>query len=282
MESVTYGQNPQRDSIKIILEEAYYRDQAPRQIIDSLIRTGILDGSEYLPLIEQQKQADSINLAVVLPIIDMIYESHLYDLDSMSYKACWTIIQHAPDAVMHKYEEFIRQLVKRRLISLNSYMSYIDRCKIRQSKAQIYGWQFKRLSNGLIIQFPILLGVESAWKELGLEYKDSILITKDYNPKYMSGSCINETQFMILGAVHSNDPNQSIEDVSITINRKEVINKDPSGFFKIIINKQDLPLTIKFSTPNNSKKYTLKRNKEVDYVFLSCLFNDNMIEIRNE
>lgn len=282
MEHTVYGQNIQRDSIKTILEEAYCRDQAPRQIIDSLMKSGISDGNEYLPIIEQQKQADSINLSVVLPIIDMIYESNLYDLDSISYKACWTIIQHAPDAIMHKYEEFIKQLAKRNLISTNSYMSYIDRCKVRQAKAQIYGWQFKRLSNGMIIQYPILEGFKSAWRELGLEYKDSMLLSKDYNPKYMSSSCINETQFMILGAVYSNVSNHSIEDISITIDGKEVINSDTSGFFKIIISKQDLPLTIKFSTPYNSKKHRLKLNKEVDYVFLSCSFDKNMIEIKNE
>ena len=58
----------------------------------------------------------------------------MYDLDSMSYKACWMVIQHAPDAIMHKYEDFIKQITIRKFISMNSYMAYIDRCKVWQSK----------------------------------------------------------------------------------------------------------------------------------------------------
>lgn len=88
MVSTGYGQNLQRDSIQIILEEAYYRDQAPRLIIDSLMRSGTSDGNKYLPVIEQQEQADSMNLAIVPPIIDMIYESQMYDLDSTACPRC--------------------------------------------------------------------------------------------------------------------------------------------------------------------------------------------------
>lgn len=282
MDSLAYGQSFQRDSIQLVLEEAYYRDQAPRQTIDSLMRSSTLDGNKYLLAIEQQEQADSVNLAVVLPIIDLIYESQIYDLDSMSYKACWTVIQHAPDAIMHKYEDFVKQIAIRKLLSMHSYMAYIDRCKIRQSKAQIYGWQFKRMSNGIIVQYPMLTGVESRWKELGLEYKESLLIPEEYDPKYMSKTGIDNTQFAILGAITCNIPNQTVDDLSISINGVEVIKENHHAFFEVIISKQDLPAIIKFSTSDDFEEYTIKLNDEMDYVFLSCLVDENMIEIKEE
>ncbi len=281
MVSTGYGQNLQRDSIQTILEEAYYRDQAPRLIIDSLMRSGISDGNKYLPVIEQQEQADSMNLAIVPPIIDMIHKSQMYDLDSTAYKACWIVIQHAPDVIMHKYEDFIKQLVERKLISVYSYMAYIDRCKVRQSKAQIYGWQFKRLSNGVTIQFPILTGVEAKWKELGIEYEESTLIPDEYNAQYMSKRCIDDTQFVVLGIISSNDPNLT-DNVSISINGIEITSKAPHNFFETIVRKQELPIIVKVATQSNSEEYVIKRNSETDYIFLNCFVDGKTIDIRNE
>lgn len=274
MYSSVYGQDLKRDSVQIILEEAYQRDQAPRKIIDSLMRAGILDGNKYLPAIEQQQRADSMNLVLVPPLIDMIYESQMYDLDSMAYKACWTIIQHAPDNIMHKYENFIKQIVVKRLISIDSYMAYIDRCKVRQSKAQIYGWQFKRFSNGLTVQFPILIGFETKWNELGLKYKESDLMPNEYKVQYDYRTCIDDTQFAILGVISHNKPNQILYGVSISINNVEITKSDSLGFFKVTFNKQDLPVTVKIATKDVSKEYMVKQSNDIDYVFLNCLVDE--------
>ncbi|WP_455586700.1 hypothetical protein [Bacteroides sp.] len=282
MYNIAYGQDLKRDSIQIILEEAYQRDQAPRKIIDSLMRSGILDGNKYLPAIEQQQRDDSMNLVLVPPLIDKICESQMYDLDSMAYEACWLVIQHAPDSIMHKYEDFIKLLVVKKLISVDSYMAYIDRCKVRQSKAQIYGWQFKRFSNGLIIQFPILMGFETKWNELGLEYKESCLISDEYKVRYDYNTCIDDTQFAILGVVSHNRPNQNPDEVSISINNIEIAKRDSLGFFKAVFNKQDLPVTVKVATKNVSKEYMVKQNNEIDYIFLNCLVDENTIDITNE
>src|SRR6056297_2050725 len=70
-----------RKKIMKSLEEAYLRDQAPRLVIDSLMRSGVTDGNLYLPAITQQREADSINIEVVLPIVDTLYKYEIYDLD---------------------------------------------------------------------------------------------------------------------------------------------------------------------------------------------------------
>ena len=200
-----YGQESTRDSIQLLLKQAYQRDQRPRQTIDSLMRSGVIDGNKYLPAIEEQERADSINLVTVPPLIDKIYESQLYDLDTMAYQACWIVIQHAPDSIMHKYEDFIRQLVERKLISVSSYMAYIDRLQVRQSKAQIYGKQFKRFSNGLTIQYPILVGFETEWEKLGLEYNTEDLIPGEYEVQHNYQTSINNDRFAIIGIAPHND-----------------------------------------------------------------------------
>lgn len=280
-----YGQESTRDSIQFLLEKAYLRDQRPRQTIDSLIRSNIIDGNKYFQAIEDQQQADSINLIIVPPLIDKISESQLYDLDSMAYKACWIFIQHAPDSIMHKYKKFINQLLEKKLISINSYMAYIDRGKVRQSKAQIYGWQFKRFSNGLTIQFPILAGFESEWRKLGLEYNTDKLIPDEYKVQYNYQTCINNRQFAILGITSHNDNNisQFKDELLLSIDNEIVAKSDSLGFFKIIIRKQDLPIKLQISTQNVSTEYVVKKIDEIDYIFLNCLINEKTgIEVIDE
>lgn len=279
------GQESTRDSIQLLLKQAYQRDQRPRQTIDSLMRSGIIDGSKYLQAIEEQQQADSLNLIIVPPLIDKISESQLYDLDSMAYKACWIVIQHAPDSIMYKYKNFIKQLVEKKLISVYSYMAYIDRGKVRQSKAQIYGWQFKRFSNGLTIQYPILVGFESEWRKLGLEYNTDKLIPDEYKVQHNYQTCINNKQFAILGIISHNDGNisQLKNELLLSINNKIVAKSDSLGFFKIIIGKQDLPIKLKISTQNVSTEYVVEKTNEMDYIFFNCLINGKTgIEIINE
>ena len=200
----------------------------------------------------------------------------------MNLRCTTWILQHAPDVIMHKYEDFIKQLVERKLISVYSYMAYIDRCKVRQSKAQIYGWQFKRLSNGITIQFPILIGVEAKWKELGIEYEENTLIPDEYNAQYMSKKrCIDDTQFVVIGTISSNDPNLT-DNVSISINGIEIAPQGPHNFFETIVWKQELPIIVKVATQSNSEEYIIKRNNETDYIFLNCFVDGKTIDIRNE
>lgn len=274
-----YGQFLEKDSIQIILNEAYLRDQAPRKIIDSLIRTGTLDGNKYLPAIERQRHADSINLVLVSPLIDTIYESQMYDLDSTAYRACWTIIQHAPDSVMSKYSNFINMLATKRLISAYSYMAYIDRCKVRQQRAQIYGLQFKRFSNGITVQFPIRAGFETKWNELGLKYYESNLIPDEYKAEFSYGTCLDSTQFAVIGVISEYSPNQCWQEASISVNNVEMTRSDSLGFFKIVVNKRNLPMTVKVTTKDVSKEYLVKHNNGKDYIFLNCIASENEIDI---
>ncbi len=269
-----------RDSIQAILDDAYERDQTPRRMIDSLMRMGIVDGNKFLPAIVQQKQADSINMAVVPPIIDLIIKQQLFDLDASAYHACWTIIQHAPDSIQSKYDGFIKQLVLKRLISYESYMAYIDRINVRQSKAQIYGWQFKRFSNGLIVQFPVLNGFESEWNNLGIEYNESDLLPDEYDV-HEYGICIDSTQFVVSGIITYANPDRIPDEILLSLKDKEIIAHDTSGYFKAIINKRDLPISVNASIGSISHQFEIKCDNS-DYIFLNCIVEQNMIKIINE
>jgi hypothetical protein len=275
-----FQQNLTRDSIQAIINEAYERDQAPRRMIDSLMRMGIVDGDKFLPAITQQKKADSINMAVVPPIIDLIIKRQLFDLDANTYRNCWTIIQHAPDSIQLKYDGFIKQLVLKRLISNESYMAYVDRTNVRQSKAQIYGWQFKRFSNGLIVQFPILNGFESEWKNLGVEYNESNLLPDEYHV-HDYRICIDSTQFVVLGIITYANTDKIPDDISLSINGKETIAHDISGYFKTIIRKSDLPISVNVSIGSISNQFEIERDN-LDYIFLNCIVERNIIKIIKE
>lgn len=285
--SVT-SQNLRRDTIITLLKEAYQRDQNPRKIIDSLMRSGIVDSNKYLPAIELQEKADNTNLLLIPPLIDEIFEHQIYDLDSIAYKACWTIIQHAPDSILHKYESFIKQLVAKKLISVKSYMAYVDRGQVRQSKAQIYGWQFKRFSTGLIIQYPILNAYKDRWHELGYNYEDNNFLSNEYGAQYNEMTCIGYTQFAVLGVLNKGTLNSQmnlitpLSGVSISIDGVEVGKTDSNGFFRVIINKRDLPVKIKFMAESASVEYMTMPNKGMDYVFLTGFVTGKAIDIIEE
>lgn len=273
-----FGQEFSRDSILAILKEAYELDQAPRRSIDSLIRLNESDGNKYLPFIEQQKQNDSINQIKILPIIDYIFKSQVYNLDTFVYNNCWIIIQHAPSYTLYKYKDFIKQLIEKNLISASSYMAYMDRCEVKKSKAQLYGYQHYRFPTGQVIQYPRKVGYEKRWKDLGLTYNESLILPSGYGTKYHCDICIDDTQFVIIGSVIRNSSCDTFENISIFINDKE-IEVDSHGIFKSIVNKQDLPLILKFKTANYLQEYVVNGDRETDYYILNCIYDEDNIYI---
>lgn len=277
------------DRKKIIktLEEAYQRDQAPRLIIDSLMRSGVTDGNLYLPAITQQREADSINIKVVLPIIDTLYKFEIYDLDTIAYEWCWIIIQHANNDVMVGYTDFIEELANRDLISKSSYMKFVDRLEVRNERAQIYGYQFHRLANGTMIQYPILKGREKRWKKLGCEYKMNSIISADYIINYYATE-IEKDQFVCIGFIFEGERDSSIENCTPVVNAKILLNKrvvavtDSCGYFSVIMNKKKLPSNIEVLINGMPIEYKIEQNKDKDFSISVGYFKNGRLDVISE
>lgn len=280
-------ENIDRNKIVKLLEEAYLRDQAPRLIIDSLMRSGATDGNLFLPAITQQREADSINIKVVLPIIDTLYKYKIYDLDPIAYKGCWTVIQHADNEVMFGYTDFVEQLAKRDLIAKSSYMAFADRLQIRQKKAQIYGYQFHRFSNGTIIQFPILEGQDERWKKLGCTSKMDSILPSEYNVNYPA-THIEKDQFICIGFIYEGESDFSLDDclpvgrAKILVNEQEITTTDSTGYFSLLLDKKKLPSSIQVLINEIPVEYKIEQNKEMDFSISVGYFNKEKIDVVTE
>ncbi len=276
-----YGQNIDRKDILRILSEAYKRDQEPRKILDSLFLQNVTDANKYIPVIDQQRHADSVNAEIVFPIIDMIYDNKTYDLDSSAYQQCWTIIQHSTENILVKYKDFVNQLLRRKLISRNSYMAYIDRCEVKNCKAQVYGYQFKRFPNGLLIPFPIKQGYKGRWNDLGIDYDEKLLIPSNYDADFNDKVCLDNSEFAILGVV-TNQASQDIKDCYIYINDNKAERTTSRGFFKLICDKRYPSQNIKFKYKKLTKEYKLNNYDNKDFIILNCIISDDNIEVIEE
>lgn len=272
-----------RDSITLILKQAYIRDQTPRLIIDSLMRKGITDGNLFLPAIAQQHTDDSINLREVLPIADTISQYAIYDLEAKAYETCWLVIQHASDNVRVEYTGFVEQLVNRKLISLSSYMAFVDRLNTDKYKAQIYGYQFKRFANGTLMQYPVLKGWKRKWKNLGLNCKKNIL-PSEYTINYPT-VYINRNQYALIGFVYKGKSDCDIEklmpikDVAILLNGKVVTTTNDTGHFSVILNKRMLPKTINIRIDGHLFKYKIQNVETKDFSILGGYYSDEKLDI---
>ena len=276
-----------RKKIMELLEGAYLRDQTPRLIIDSLMRSGVTDGNLYFSAITQQREADSINTKIVLPIIDTLYKFEVYDLDTIAYKWCWTIIQHANNDVMVGYTDFVEQLAKRDLISKSSYMAFVDRLQIRKKRAQIYGYQFHRMANGTMIQYPILKGSEKEWKKLGYASRINNLLPSDYIVNYQAVE-IKEDQFICLGFIFEGERDSSIENCPPVVNAKILLNKrvvavtDSCGYFSVIMNKKKLTSNIEVLINKNPIEYKIEQDKDRDFLISVGYLNNERINVISE
>jgi hypothetical protein len=272
-----------RDSIALILKQVYARDQAPRLIIDSLMKKGITDGNLFLPTVMQQRSGDSINLKEVLPIVDAISKYAIYDLEAKAYETCWLVIQHADNNIKVKYTSFVEQLAKRKLIPLSSYMAFIDRLNIDKYKAQIYGYQFKRFANGALMQYPVLKGWKRKWKDLGLKCKKNILPSEyviNYPIVY-----INRNQYALIGFIYKGKSDWGIEklmpikDAAILVSGKVVTTANANGYFFVILNKKMLPKTINIRIDGHLFKYSIQNMETRDFSILGGYYSDGKLDI---
>lgn len=273
-----------RNKIAKLLKEASQRDQQPRLIIDSLMRVGVTDGNLYLPAIQQQQYADSINLEIVLPIIDILYKNKIYDLDTDSYNSCWLIIQHAENSIQYKYKDFIDLLAAKSLISKSSYMVFIDRLCVRKHQLQLYGMQFKRFENGLFMEYPTQIGKDDRLKLLKYEKKGKFLIPDDYKISY-SFPPINKGEYVVCGFLFEGEKDSSVNDciplnnIDFFIEGTKIATTDSNGFFGIILTNNLLSKRITAKIDGKDFEYKLPYNQDADFFISKVFFNGNVLYV---
>lgn len=224
-----------------VLRRAQYRDQHPRKSLDSLLKTGELNGENYIPYIQEQERNDSINQDLVLPIIDGILNNTI-KLDEESYKICWLILQHSDSAIHNKYYPFVEQLYSESVISPFEYCAYVDRMCIYKKHYQIYGTQMYRSGGGTYVPFPVVNKGNDRFPDIDI-FDKIRAIYKDYKPEPQI--CIQDSgDKVVIGFVYLFENKgetifHPIKDVTIEFANNITVT-NPSGYFNLIINKSEI------------------------------------------
>lgn len=151
------------EEIDSLLQNILYYDQKVREDYNHVHTEELLSKMEH---------RDSINQAIVLPIIDSIIQKKIKGLSDNSWRACFMVLQHAPFQVQLKYLDFVTEYFRKGYILNYEYMIFVDRIYATQRKAQPFGSQSVRFSNGKRVFLPM-------WPKMK---RDSLLLSIGINP----------------------------------------------------------------------------------------------------
>ena len=250
------------------LKHIFNLDQNIRQTIDSLMAANA--PSEKL-MLSYQKMAeqDSYNQKIALPILDRYLTGEI-TLSEESLYALYYIIQHADGDIQVKYQDFIKKLFDKQIISNVEYGMFADRMNVRQNKAQLFGFQCYMdayIKDKFL--YPLSTSAKENRAELDMEDSNySDLFSGEYAPLFVSPS-----EYVIFGHVlrqtgKSGEYNGIFAEVSVG-NIKILTNH--VGFYAIKLNKEDVPTNIDFSI--NGKQYSrpIQNKADTDWEIINVL-----------
>lgn len=272
-----------KEKINKVLKEVHELDQKYRFKADSLARAkadmaAIAIAS--LPIAEQ----DQKNRDIVFPIIDSIIHYQINDLDSLSYKTCFLVIQHSvrevlqlPKEKQKQYADFILSLAKDGYISKLNYAWFVDRMNVNVNKSQKYGVQANFLPIGqsiITILYPINDQYNRSWEELGAEFNKEAWESIDYPP-----ILISEDQFAILGFIFKKGEIdfdyskgfEAFEGVQVKINESNYTVTDGSGYFYFVVDKASIPDKIEVVTSTGKSEYEIEATADTDFIIVNYL-----------
>ena len=145
------------------------QEQRPAATIDSLLKVVLHNDQkvrhdynqshnpkEKEAYLHQWDRTDSINLSIVLPIVDSIINGRLEGLSDSSWRAWFMVLQHADSQTQFKYLPFVTEYYRKGHILNYEYLIYVDRIHANQRKAQPFGSQSAEFTNGKRIFLPML------------------------------------------------------------------------------------------------------------------------------
>ncbi|MDD4385546.1 MAG: hypothetical protein PHD06_10265 [Bacteroidales bacterium] len=279
--SIPSPQEIDKEKINKVLKEVYELDQKYRYTVDSLSRSkadmAIL-ATALLPMIEQ----DEKNREVVFPIIDSIIHYQINDLDSLSYKACFLVMQHShqeiaqlPQDKQDKYYGFVLSLAQDDYISSLNYAWYVDRMNVYNNKAQKYGVQVELKRNRVKVLYPINEQYNKSWEDLGLEFNEE----KEWKDVDYPPILISDDEFAILGFIFKkqepdlNNSNEyeyrGVEGVQVKVNESNYTFTDGFGYFYFVVDKASIPERIQIITDKDKFEYEIESKDDTDFIIIN-------------
>lgn len=241
-------QNIESYTINIELRKVYASDQMYRNKIDSLSRCGASYDVIHSYL-KKQIELDSINVMKVVPLVNKILARNLWELEDISYKACFLVIHHS-DLDLSIYKEFIGIIHQKGYISSIEYAMFIDREHIQDSKAQIYGTQSIAINNELYL-YPITEGYKTQWRIIGEKFPRGLHKDFKHGPVILG-----EEKFCLI-VVSKTTHSREFRCNGTTI----YVGKEP---IYMLMNKADLPKVYYIG----KEKYDIVFKENADFLIL--------------
>ncbi len=141
--------------LKALLESVLETDQKYRNMSDSIERTFGSESKEYKDLWAIQHILDSVNVVIVLSIIDKYGWLGNETVGGLGNMSLFFVIQHADISIQEKYLPIMKQAVKDNKADASNLAMLEDRILIRNNKKQIYGSQVTKNEMGEFVVLPI-------------------------------------------------------------------------------------------------------------------------------
>lgn len=265
------------DKIHKLLQEIHHKDQQPRLILDSLIKTDNTNQELLLSIIMEISENDISNQKVVFPIIDYMVENNQYSLSEEDYKVCFLVIQHSDIDAQIKYSDFIETLMQKKLIPVEDYMMYIDRLMVNQNKKQIYGYQYYSPSYKWLIQYPITHNFKRNWKSLEVKCDLDNEHYLAYGELYPSIH-LKDNEFAIIGSLSSSvNDDMKNHTFRAKISKQKDVIIDKNGYFSFIINKKNIPDHLTVFVDNKPQIIQLNIEEDTDFKILNIIYEEGKI-----
>lgn len=110
---------------------------------------------EYKDLWAMQHILDSVNVVIVLSIIDKYGWLGQETVGALGNSALFFVIQHSDVSIQEKYLPIMKQAVKDNKADASELAMLEDRILIRNNKKQMYGSQLIRNEKGEFVLLPI-------------------------------------------------------------------------------------------------------------------------------
>jgi len=144
------------DSLKLILDNLYIKDQTFRQAYRCFKDKYSDDSDEMKFYWESIQKQDSINLITIVNIIDNYGWLGISKVGEQANKTIFLIVQHGDIEIQEKYLPLLKESVNKGESKGEFYALLVDRILVKKGLEQEYGTQIKvEKETGNYILYPI-------------------------------------------------------------------------------------------------------------------------------
>lgn len=258
------AQSPVMDSVTKVLEEVYKRDQEPREAIDSIGKKYGYDSEEMRSHWKRIHQSDSINLSIVLSIIDKYGWLGEKETSAKANEVQFLAIQHADLSTQLQYLPLLKSAVSKGKARAKDYAYLQDRINTSQGKFQVYGSQYYGGPSGNMHLYPIIdePGVNKRRKKVGLAPLETY--AKEMGIAFkVPKKDIYKNKVVIFGILADRDQ-KPLTGAEVYFNNELLATTDSFGEYVAIVDKQKTASGLTFKKQGyKSYEFPLTAQKEV-------------------